>query len=268
MATQFTPTMTRDSGFGLNFNQGFGSRRGPTGSTGLFEGMEGAQRAGQQLQNFREAGRAREFERGNLNLQLNQKREADALDAALRREGYANSSQIANMQAEASKYPHVLKQQRWGQIFPHVQGILGQAGNLNDMYSGSQLDKSATIDQSPVYSGQQIQEQVNATRAQNDAATASRQSALSRQLAGRGYGSRSPIGLMMNQSLMGQNLQGNTAAEQQLRFGAAESNAKHVLNAQKANVDRVAGYNQQDTERGRTRSGLLQGLIGNIFSAI
>jgi hypothetical protein len=264
----FTPTMTRDSNMGLNFSQGFGSRQGPRGSTGYLEGLDNTARLGQQMQGFREAQRGREYDRGNLNLQLQQKRDADALDAQLRREGYANSSQIANLQAEASKYPHLLKQQRWTQLFPHVQGILGQAGNINDMYSGGGLDKSAKVSEAPIYDNQSIQEQVNATRAQSDASAVSQRSALSRQLAGRGFGSRSPLGMMMNQSIMGQNLMGNTAAEQQLRFNARQANAQHVLDAQKANVERVAGYNQQETERGRTRSGLLQGLFGNILGAI
>lgn len=262
------PAVGRDSGMGLNFNRGFGSRSGPRGSTGYLEGLDSAARAGQQLQQFRENQRGRQFEQGNLNLQLNAARERDALNAQLQREGYGNAQQIANLQAEASKYPHILKQQRWNQLFPSVQGILGQAGNFNDMYSGAGLDKSARVNEAPVYDNQQIQEQVNATRAQNDAKLASDQSALSRRLAGRGFGSRSPVGMMMSQAMAGQNLQGNTAAEQQLRFNAAEANAKQVLDAQRANVERVAGYNQQETERGRTRSGLLQGLLGNLLGAI
>jgi hypothetical protein len=85
-----------------------------------------------------------------------------------------------------------------------------------------------------VWNPQQVQQQVNQTRAQNDRSTQTQQTGQAQQLAGRGFGSNSPL----LQSLYGQsnanNLATNTNAEQQLRWNAAQGNQQAILNTQQA----------------------------------
>jgi hypothetical protein len=192
------------------------------------------------------------------------------VNAGVQREGYANQARIAQMQSDASKYPYLLKQQRWEQIWPFAQNLLaGGPGSWMSGYRGQgQVGQQPTISDAPIYSQMDIQNQVNATRAQNDAALASRQAQLSKDMAGKGYGSRSPLAMALNNAMFGQNLAGNTAAEQQLRWNAAQGNAQQVLEAQKAREGQFASRQNEEIERNKVQSGILSQLLGGIFSAV
>lgn len=223
--------------------------------------------------NWERDARQFSFQKDLAAQQIAQRQQESALQAQLQREGYGNQSAIARMQAEAAKYPHILKQQRWDQIFPSVQGILSGTspifGQFGSSYGGTgQQGQQPTINASPVYNNQQIQERVNDTRAQNDLSLASKQRANNQSMAGRGFGSRSPIAMAMNQAMFGQNLAANTQAENQLRFDAASANAKQLLAAQQAQEAQFASRQQEDIDRNKVRSGLISALFGSALGAI
>jgi hypothetical protein len=209
------------------------------------------------------------YQRGLADQQWGFNQQQMANDAQLKREGYGNQLQMTQMQAEAAKYPHILKQQRWQQLFPFAQGILGQAqgGQYNQYAGGWPVGQQPNISDAPVYNNQQIQEQVNASRAGNDASLASRQRANNQELSGRGFGSRSPLAMMMNQAMFGQNLAANTQAENKLRFDAAGANAGQVLKAQSAREGQYASRQQEDIERNKVRSSLITSLFGSLMGA-
>jgi len=194
---------------------------------------------------------------------------AQALQAALAREGNANQMSIASMQSEASKYPHLLKQQRWNQLFPSVQGLLSNPGQFLSQYNTSQASgQQPGIAASPIYSGQQTNEAVNAMRAKNDRAMASRQEQLSREAAGRGAGSNSPLVRSMREAMYGRNLAANTAGEQDLRFNVAGQNAQHLLKAQQAQEEQYARRQNEGIERGKVGVGALSSILGSLIGSI
>lgn len=205
-------------------------------------------------------------------------RDRDAqLNAELQRQGYANQQSIAQMQAEASKYPHLLKEKRFNQLFPMVQNVLGGQGGMAGMFGSAggpaytgqgQVGQQPFISDAPVYDNQQIQEQVNAQRAQGDAALAGKQRQMQQSMAGRGFGSRSPIAMAMSNALFGQNLAANTANESQLRFDAAGANAKQRLEGQQARERQFASRQQEEIERNKTRSGIISSLFGSLMGAL
>lgn len=272
-----SPSNIRSQGYGLNYNRGFGTGRVLTGqvsdpelartSMGAYQQRLGGQQAHQQ---GLERMRAQQgFDRDSLNLQLAQQDREGGRRSADHAAGLANQANIARMQTEAGKLPTLLKQARWNQVFPWVQGQLNNLGNWNSGYQGAgQQGQQPAISDAPIYSQQLIEQQVNQTRATNDQATAQRQAKLGQDLAGRGFGSRSPLAMMMGEAMQMQNLAGNTQAEQGLRWDAAGGNAKHVLEAQKAREAQFANRQQEEIERGKTTKGLLGQIFASLLSSV
>jgi hypothetical protein len=271
-----SPSNPRSGGFGLNYNRGFNSGRVFSGGGAdpdlqrtAFQGYQ--QRLGGQQAHQQGMERDRfqqQFQSGQLDKQLAQQDRQLANQYKIASEGYGNQMRIAQTQAEAAKYPHILKQQRWNQIWPWAQGQIKGMGNFTAGYQGPGAAPAPEITVSPVWSDQQINERVNLTRSQNDAATAAKSGKIANEMAGRGFGSRSPLAAYMQTALQGMNLQGNTQAENDLRFGAAEANAKQILAAQQARAQQYAEQEAQKTERGKVQVGALNQLMGNIFAAV
>jgi hypothetical protein len=154
----------------------------------------------------------------------------------------------AQMQADASRYPHDLAMQRFNAVFPH---LTAQQGALQRLLQGSAGVGGAqpAISQSPLYSQQGVQEQVNKSRAANDAATFGRVRDMRAGLAGRGAGAQSPLASQLEAMYQGQNLQANTQQESDLRFRSQEGNARHLLAAQQAAEQQYASRQEEDIRR-------------------
>lgn len=267
----------RDSGFGLNYNRGFTGGRIISGAAGDpelnraaaggYQQRLGAQQAHQQGLDRLRAQQG--FDRDQLNLQLGQRERESQRNDSTQRAGLANQLELGRMNMSASMYPHTLKQGRWDQMFPWIKGQLGNLGNWNSGYQGQgQVGAQPAISDSPIWSPQLIEQQVNATRAQNDQATAGRQAKLGQELAGRGFGSRSPLAMALGEAMAGQNLAGNTQAEQSLRWDAAQGNARHVLDAQKAREVQFANRQQEEIERNKITKGMLSQILGSLLNSV
>lgn len=100
-----------------------------------------------------------------------------------------------------------------------------------------------------VWSPQQVDERVNTMRAQGDLGLAGEQRRLRERTAGRGFGSNSPLAQEMAQNMAAQNYAANVQGENDLRFNAADVNAKHLLETQKAAIDRSRQMNAADIAR-------------------
>lgn len=280
-------------GFGLNYNSGFTSGKyyGPQGpdQTQQIAQQGYQQRLGQQQQNDFGAGQSaltrqfnagqsqadRQFSQAQNNASLQQRERESQRNAALTGQGYASQQQIAGIQADAAKYAPGLQQERFNQVFPYLRQ---QLGSLGGGYGGGGGGSSGggggavAIKQGgfggAVYGQDDIQHQVNATRAQNDAATASQQHALSQSLAGKGYGSNSPLALQLGVGLANQNLQTNTGAEQDLRFKSAQANANQAIALQNAAETSYANRNQEQIERDKIRAGQYNTLLGALSGLV
>ena len=98
-----------------------------------------------------------------------------------------------------------LKQERFNSVFPWLQNFAGSLGS-NLATAGGSSGKSPEITVGGVWNPQQIQQQVNATRAQNDQGMRSQNAQAAGQTAGMGFGSHSPL----LQALYGQNFAANS----------------------------------------------------------
>lgn len=150
------------------------------------------------------------------------------------------SGHNAYLAAEASKYPATLQQQRFNTVWPWLTGQLGHFLTSNPYTIGGSMPQQPHIGANPVYSQQQIQQQVNNTRAQNDTNAASQIRTQQQGLAGRGFGGNSPLAQALSTYTQGQNMATNTNAEQQLRFNSAQANAQQVLAGQQAQQEQYA----------------------------
>ena len=173
-------------------------------------------------------------------------------DAALQREltgmREAGDTQRARIAARASTLPANQRQQRFNTVNPWLQAM------YNEPFDVGQSGSGPSIDASPIWGEQQIQGRVNLMRGTNDAATAGRTRNMRQDLAGRGFGSNSPLAQALGVQMQGQNLATNTQGENDLRWTAAEGNKAHVLKAQTAQEQQYANRMQEDIERRRMAS--------------
>lgn len=237
MPTMYNPADLRNQGFGLNYSRGFQSR-GPAGfgSTGRIEALQGAQDYIGSAQRLRGQKDLLGIEQGGANYR-------------------------AQLAADAARYPAQLQQERFNQVFPLLSGLLG---GYNFDRVGGQSGPSPEITVGPVWNQQQVQQQVNAARATNDAVTANQTRATEQEVAGRGFGSNSPLlaALRSGQQMAG--MRTNAESERNIRLGAAETNAQQLLKTQQAREGQFATRMDEDIRR---RQAALQGysaLLGTL----
>lgn len=185
------------------------------------------------------------------------------------REALAQQGALTRAQIEASLAPTRFAEQKFNTLFPWIQGQMGGLGGSGSGgfgYKGPPLGQRPEISDAPVYSEQQINQQVNAQRAENDMATAAQQRGVQNKMAGRGFGANSPLSAALQNSLAMSNMATNTANEQDLRWKAASGNAAQRLEAQKARATQDLGYVGEETKRGiagqQQQTALLSALLG------
>lgn len=169
----------------------------------------------------------------------------------------------ANLAADTAKFPHILEQQRFDKLFPTLQNLMGGFQAQNERIGG-QSGPGPQISSAPIWSNQQIQEQVNSGVARNNQSVATQNRTLGNSLAGRGFAAGSPL----QQALQNQNqmmgMVGNSDIARQTRWDAAEGNKKHVLQAQMGQEQQFSNRMQEDIER---RKAYNQGM-GSYISAL
>ncbi len=111
----------------------------------------------------------------------------------------------------------------------------------------------------PVLSEGQIQQQVNAQRATNDAGAAGQVRRQTQDLAGRGVGANSPLARAIQSQVYGQNLNANTTASTNTRLNAAQLNAANqqaydLANQQSATALGAANIGARASEYGAAQS--------------
>jgi hypothetical protein len=164
--------------------------------------------------------------------------------------------------ANAAMYPATLAQQRFqtvfpwmsGSVFPWVQGQISQF-NKNPAAPGGFPGQPPEVTVGGVLNPQQIQQQVNQSRAATDASTQTNIRQMQQRLGGTGMGAQSPLAQALTGQMQGQGLQTNTGNETNLRLQAAGQNAQNLLATQQA---RLGGWEAA----GQLQNQRLQALLG------
>ena len=148
----------------------------------------------------------------------------------------------------AAQYGVNAQMSRFNQLLPLLSGDLSKLGT-NMATAGGANTAPPPISAGPTLNPQQIQQQVNTSRAANDQSTANQQANSNASLAGRGFGSNSPLQMALNQGMQNSNMATNTANETATRLNAAQQNAAQTLNSQQALSNQWATGNQLDIQR-------------------
>lgn len=137
---------------------------------------------------------------------------------------------------------------RFNTVLPMLSS---QFGNLQSMMAtaGGQSGPSPEITVGGVLNPQQVQQQVNASRAANDQATQGRIMGMQQNMAGRGFGTNSPLAQALSTGMQNQNLATNTANERETRLNAAQMNAGQVLKSQQAREQSFSNRQNESIER-------------------
>ena len=195
---------------------------------------------------------------------INQQKLAAANNANALRLGQLQANTAlgtANIAAEASKYPAQLRQQRFDQVFPFVTGqfqnLAGQLGQVGGGAAGG----GPTINATGVYTPEQTQQQVNSMRAGNDQQAQSQTRQAAQGLAGKGFGSQSPLLAALQAQYQGQAQQASTQGENDLRFQAAGANASQLLKGQQAQEAQFASRQQEATQRAAVQAQQFSALL-------
>lgn len=106
----------------------------------------------------------------------------------------------------------------------------GNGSSVADATAATQLPYIST---SGVLTPAQIQQQVNANYARNDAKATSEFNRISQVMAGRGFASNSPISQALQVGLVGQALRASIQGETQIRIDSAKANADTITTRQK-----------------------------------
>lgn len=187
------------------------------------------------------------------------------------------AEQEAQTAAAPGMYAAAAKQGRFNSVLPMFQGALnaggfgaggwgsgGQAGNT----SPGQVGQAPQISAAPIWSQEQIQQQINGQTAQNDAKTGGQIRDINQSAAGRGFGSNGPLSQALGVMAQGQNTATNTQNAQQTQWNAAQGNAQQVLAGQQAQEGQFSDINNQDIERHKVVAGRQNALIAALGGLI
>lgn len=195
-------------------------------------------------------------------------RDPDTQDQlANQRLGFGSQERIANIGAEASKYPALLQQGRFDRVFPWLQG---QMGSINSQMAkaGGQSGPSPEISVGGVLNPQQIQQQVNSMKAGNQQAGASQMAGQTQSLAGRGFGSNSPLLAALHGQTQASTLGQNVGGERDIRLGAAKENAGQLLSSQTARENQFANRQREDIERRKPYFSMQNTLLSSLAGLV
>jgi hypothetical protein len=167
---------------------------------------------------------------------------------------YGADSQLAGtgMQTDTQRYiadqNNALGQQQLGQEgdqFNRVYGSLSSAFANPSNFGGSAATPQPGITTGGIWNPQQVQQQVNQSTAQQIQGAQTQQRTQAQQMAGQGFGSRSPALAQMQNNAMSQAMANAASNAGNIQYQAAEGNAKQNLGAES---QAQAGWYQQQQQ--------------------
>jgi hypothetical protein len=206
-----------------------------------------------------------DLERERLRSQEGLAGQSNQLQRDMANQQDARQREANQLNFRASVLPHNQRQSRFNTVWGALGGQMGNMLGGSSSYTGrGQVGQQPRIDARPVYSQGQIQQQVNARTAANDAGTASRVQQMQNSMAGRGFGSNSPLAMALQGNMMNANVAANLANERETRLGSAQANTDAVFRGQQAQEQQFASRQREDIERNRN----MVSLIGSLGSLI
>lgn len=149
-------------------------------------------------------------------------------------------------QLQLGMAPISLKRDIFNQVSPLLTGLVGGGGNER---VGGTPTAAPDITRGPIWSGQQVDEQVNAGLSQNAANADTQMRQNSNNLAAQGFGQRSPLLAALNSSVGMQRAAADANFARDTRFNTAKDNAQQVTATDQLALDRWNQGEQNDIAR-------------------
>lgn len=189
-----------------------------------------------------------------LDKNLGFQREKLGVDTANQAADRANQLSIAQM-------PWDYKNKVFGTISPLLTQLTGGAAGGGQTPGGSNLGVER-VNESPIWSPQQIGQQVNAAKAGNAQNADTQMKQAQTKLTSQGFGSKSPL-LAALEGNIGQARMGQDAtAAREIPWQAAQGNSQQVLKAQQSNQGADVAMNAADIERRKANNSFQTSLLG------
>jgi hypothetical protein len=122
-------------------------------------------------------------------------------------------------------------------------------GAFNPSLVGGTNTGQSPITQGPVWTDQQIDQQVNQSKSNNQQTAATQNQQITSRAAGQGFATRSPLVAALQGQTNASLMANNAKSEQDIRWNSAEGNARHTLDTQKAAEEQWANWNDADIRR-------------------
>lgn len=163
-------------------------------------------------------------------------------------------------QLKAQLLPYEQKQNRFNQLY----SLLTSYGTPDMGASGP----GPNINAGPMYTQDMVQQNINAQRAQNDAALGSQTRQMQRELAGRGFSPQSGLGTALASRGRAANTMANADAERETRMQMAQANAQQMAKMQALQVQAASDRAQEDIARRRAQADWQSALFAVLGSAV
>lgn len=162
--------------------------------------------------------------------------------------------------------PINFKRDVFNQVSPLLTGLMGQQ-NENGVVGGASAI-APDITRGPIWSGQQIQEQVNAGKSANAANADTQTRSNERRMAGSGFGSRSPLLAALNSSVGMQRAGADADVDRNTRWGAAQGNADSTFRTDQLATQQWSEAQNQDIARRQARNQYTSSLASVLASLV
>lgn len=185
-------------------------------------------------------GQDQSFALGNRNLDVTV--QGNQLGADTARRGQ-------DLQFQASMAPITWQRERFNSVFPLFQQALQGYGGGNQERIGGQNTPTPGVTVGGVYSPAQMQQQVNAAKANNASEAATQNAKTQESAASRGMSSRSPLVAALMQNNEAQRMMMDAEASREIPFQAAQANAENLARTEALRGNLWQAENQMDINR-------------------
>jgi hypothetical protein len=224
------------------------------GRYGGFAGTTGFQLQDTEQQNIAAQGKVQE---NLLRMQLDAKQREDGANNDLARRNQDLGVLANNIGADTARHgqdlnfqlgmaPLDFAKQKYNTLLPMLQSQLGAQGAG---LVGGQNTPQPAVTPGGVFTPDQIQQQVNASKASVDRQTATSQRGNATKLAGQGFSPKSPLLAALNQQAANAGMASGADQEREIRMGAAGQNAQHMLAGQNLAETQWRDFNDADIRR-------------------
>lgn len=126
---------------------------------------------------------------------------------------------------------------------------------------GGQMQPQPAFNPSPVYTDQQMKQQVNAAQAANESRGATAQRQLQDSSGSRGFGAASPAVQALSRQIQMQTMGANATAAREIPFQAAQANADSMFRGQQLQHQRWQGAEDSDIRRRQLQFNKFQSML-------